>query len=128
MNFARGISTNAATTKRRSRRPGPYTPGSGVAPRAAGTGSDTKAEKALSITGSNKSDPTKGTEPTSAKSTMIENELTQGKIGAKKPVPSKRGQSDIFKSFAKSKPKLQKEDTESSAAASSISAMESVST
>ncbi|KAI9765671.1 MAG: hypothetical protein M1840_007229 [Geoglossum simile] len=112
--------------RRRSRQPGPYTLGSSAAPRIVGTRSDTKIERTQSIAGSRKNGPTKETEPTPAKSTMIGNdEIKQGKVSAKKPVSLKRGQSDIFKSFAKSKPKLQKEDTESSVAASSISAVES---
>ena len=121
----RGISVNTITTKRRSRRPGPHTLGS--APRAMGTGSDIKIEKTQSTTGSHKNGPTKEIEPTPVKSTTIENEPAHGKSSTKKPVSLKRGQADIFKSFAKSKPKLQKEDTESSAAASLLSAMESVS-
>ncbi|KAH0558777.1 hypothetical protein GP486_004581 [Trichoglossum hirsutum] len=82
---------------------------------AASRGSAT-IEKMQSTSGDN--------EAGSANPTAAENESTQTKSGARKPIPLKRGQSDIFKSFAKSKPKLHKEDTGSSIAAS-ISAIES---
>ncbi|KAH0547723.1 hypothetical protein FGG08_000213 [Glutinoglossum americanum] len=114
--------------KRRSKRPFIPTPLPGAAPSARGRDSAVANESKRSTSGDNKIGPMRDAqnEPAPLKPVAAENGSIQSKGSAKKPVSLKKGQSDIFKSFAKSKPKLHKEDTESSAAASSLSALESM--